>query len=228
MSHTREDEKKDGTMFTDIALGNSDEILYPSKSLSKFNREIVSRRSELPRMWKELIVSFRRYYAYLSETKDDGLKLIEELYVTLFDSDGRKNLYQDYRTQRLRLNRDPDRLFELYYEYFPNPDEVDLSDVVEEVLRAHFTAALASYWVIRRKEHFSKKQIHPFVVKILRQSYIEFWVQPEDDSECSFDPHYGASRRQEETVPWQDELFELEDFSNDRPYGSDPHPEDWR
>lgn len=180
-------------------------------------------------MWKELIVSFRRYYAYLSETEDDGLKLIEELYVTLFDSDYRKNLYQDHRTKMLRLNRDPNHLFELYYEYFPNPDEVSLSDVVEEVLRAHYTAALSAHWVIRHKEHFSKKQIHPLVVKVLKQSYIEFWVKPELDSECFSDSYYGgASRRQEETLPWQDDLPELDDFSNDRAWGDDPHPEDWR
>lgn len=213
-------------MFTAIAYGDGYDVIYPSKSLSEFNREIISRRSELPRMWKELIVSFRRYYAYLSETEDDGLKLIEELYATLFDSDDRKNLYQDYRTQRLRLNRDPDHLFELYYEFFPNPDEVDLSDVVEEVLRAHYTAALASYWVIRHKEHFSKKQIHPLVVKVLKQSYIEFWVRPEGYDDCITD--YNVSRRQENTIPWQSELFELEDFSDDRIYGVDPHPEDWR
>ena len=186
-------------LFTDIALGRNDEILSPSDSFAQFNREVVSHRSELPHRWKELIVSFRRYYAYLSETKDDGLKLIEELYATLFESDDRKNLYQDYRTQRLRLNRDPDHLFELYYEFFPNPDEVDLSDVVEEVLRAHYTAALASYWVIRHKEHFSKKQIHPLVVKILRQSYIEFWVRPEEDDDCIAD--YNVSRRQENNDP---------------------------
>lgn len=232
ISQPREDEKKDeamfATTFTDLAYGDGYDVLYPSELLSELNREIISRRSELPRMWEELIVSFRRYYAYLSETKTPGLKLIEELYDTLFDSSKGKKLYEDYRTQRLKANKNPDHLFELYYEYFPNPDEMELSDITEEVLRAHYTASLAAHSIIRHKEHFSKKQIHPLVVKILRQSYIEFWVQPEDDSEHSFTTRYEVSRSQEGTLPWQDELFELEDFSNDRPWGDDPHPEDWR
>lgn len=215
-------------LFTNIALGNSDEVLYPSKSLSKFNREVISRRSDLPHMWEEFIISFRRYYAYRSDMKTYGLEMINRLYVDIFDNSDREKLYEDYRTQRLRLNRDPDHLFELYYEFFPNPDEVDLYDVVEDVLRTHYTAALAAHWVIRHREHFGRKQIHPLVVKVLKQSYIEFWVKPELDSECFSGSHYGASRRQGDTIPWEEEFFEMEDFSNDRIYGDDPHPEDWR
>ena len=216
-------------LFTDIALGRNDEILYPSKSLSEFNREVIARRSELPRMWEELKISFRRYYAYLSDTKTHGLELINRLYVDIFDNSDRGKLYEDHRTKMLRLNRDPDHLFELYYEFFPDSAEVTLYDVVEDVLRAHYTAALAAHRTIRYKEHFSKKQIHPLVVKVLKQSYIEFWVKPELDSECFSDSYYGgASRRQEETLPWQDDLPELDDFSNDRAWGDDPHPEDWR
>lgn len=214
------------TTFTDLAYGDGYDVLYPSESLSKLNREVTSRRSELPRMWGEFIVSFRRYYAYLSGTKDDGLELIDKLYFDLFDNSDRKKLYEDHRTQKLRLNRDPDRLFKRYREYFP--DEVSLSDVVEDVLRAHYTAALAAHRTVRYKEHFGKEQIHPHVVKVLRQSYIEFWVKPELDSECFSSSRYSASRRQEETLPWQDQLPELDDFSNDRAWGDDPHPEDWR
>ena len=227
ISRPSEDEKKDKTMFTAIAHSNGYDVIYPSKSLSEFNREVIARRSELPRMWEELKISFRRYYAYLSDTKTHGLELINRLYVDIFDNSDRGKLYEDRRTQMLRLNRDPDHLFELYYEFFPDPAEVDLSDVVEDVLRAHYTAALAAHRTIRYKEHFSEKQIHPLVVKVLKQSYIEFWVKPEDDSECFSDSHYSASRRQEETLPWQDELPELDDFSNDRAWGDDPHPEDW-
>ena len=64
------------------------------------------------------------------------------------------------------------------------------------------------------------------MVKVLKQSYIEFWVRPEEYDDCIAD--YNVSRRQENTIPWQSELFELEDFSNDRSWGDDPHPEDWR
>ena len=216
------------TTFTDLAYGDGYDVLYPSESLSKLNREVISRLSELPLMWGELIVSFRRYYAYLSETKDDEVELIDKLYFDLFDNSDRKKLYEDYRTQKLRLNRNPDRLFKRYHEYFPNSAEVSLADVVEDVLRAHYTAALAAYWALRRKEHFNKKQIHPLVVKVLRKSYIEFWVKPGNCSECFSDSRYGASRRQEETLPWQEDLPELDDFSNDRAWGDDPHPEDWR
>lgn len=230
ISRPSEDEKKDKTMFTTIAHSNGYDVIYPSKSLSEFNREVIARRNELPRMWEELKISFRRYYAYLSDTKTHGLELINRLYVDIFDNSDRKKLYEDYRTQKLRLNRNPDHLFELYYEFFPDPAEVDLSDVVEDVLRAHYTAALAAHRTIRYKEHFSEKQIHPLVVKVLKQSYIEFWVKPEDDDIEGFSDysHYGASRRQEETLPWQEELPELDDFSNDRAWGDDPHPEDWR
>ena len=89
ISRPSEDEKKDKTMFTAIAHSNGYDVIYPSKSLSEFNREVIARRSELPRMWEELKISFRRYYAYLSDTKTHGLELINRLYVDIFDNSDR-------------------------------------------------------------------------------------------------------------------------------------------
>lgn len=110
------------------------------------------------------------------------LSWIDKLYFDLFDNSDRKKLYEDHRTQKLRLNRDPDRLFKRYREYFP--DEVSLSDVVD-VLRAHYTAALAAHRTVRYKEHFGKEQIHPHVVKVLRQKlHRSSGLSQNFDSEC--------------------------------------------
>ena len=214
-------------MFTDLAYSDGYDVLCPSGRLAEFSRGVVSRRNELPRMWEELVSSLRKYYAYISETGSQSLKLIEELYSNLFDSSkGRRRIYEDYRVKRMKLNEDPEDLFRKYYEYFPNPEEVDLQDLAEEVLRTHYAASLSAHSIIRRKEHLKRGQIHPFVVKTLCQSYIEFWVtpdryyQPEDYfiEDC-------RSRKRRPSLPWL--RRELEDFSDDRPYYSDPHPEDW-
>ena len=222
ISQLREDEKKGKTMFTAIAYGNSDEILSPSDSFIRFNREVVSRRSELPQMWKDFIVSLRRYCAYISKTGNTSPRVIEDLYDFLFYySNGQRKLYQDYRASRLKDNEDPEYLYKKYREYFPDEDE-GFSDLIEEVLKCHYVAALAAHSVARRRECLERKQIHPLVVKTLRYSYDKFWAHPEDGSECFSDSHYGVSRKQECTIPWQEEFPELEDFSDDRIYGSDP------
>lgn len=216
-------------LFTDIALGRSDEILAPSDSFIQLNREVVSRRNELPQMWKELVTSFRKYYAYIGNTGRTSPKVIENLYNFLFYySSGRRKLYPDYMTKRLKDNEDPEYTYKKYHEYFSEDSTVGFSDLMEEVLRNHYVASLMASSVARRRECLEKKQIHPLIVDTLRYSYVKIWVRPEDDSDNeSFTTHYDVSRRQEETVSWEEELFEIEDFSNDRIYGDDPHPEDW-
>ena len=181
-------------------------------------------------MWKELVSSFRKYYAYIGNTGRTSPKLVEELYDFLFYySSGRRKLYPDYMTNRLRDSEDTAYICKKYHEYFSEDPTVDFPDLMEEVLRNHYVAALAASSVARRRECLEKKQIHPLIVNTLRYSYVKIWVRPEDDSDNeSFTTHYDVSRRQEETISWQNELFELEDFSNDRIYGVDPHPEDWR
>lgn len=216
-------------LFIDIALGRNDEILYPSDSFIRFNREVVSHRTELPQMWKDLLTSFRKYYAYIGNTGRTSPKLVEELYDFLFYySNGRRKLYQDYTASRLRDNKDPEYLCKKYHEYFSEDQTVDFPDLMEEVLRNHYVAALAASSVVGHRERLEKRQIHPFIVRTLKYSYVDFWVKPGNRSEYSFDPHYSVSRRQEETVSWEEEFFEMEDFSNDRVYGDDPHPENWR
>ena len=210
-------------LFTDIALGRNDEVLSPSDSFIRFNREVVSRRSELPQMWKKFIVSLRRYYAYVGNTGRTSPKLVEELYDFLFYySNGQRKLYQDYMTSRLRDNDDPEYLYKKYHEYFSEDPTVDFPNLMEEVLRNHYVAALAASSVVGHRERLEKRQIHPFIVRTLKYSYVDFWVKPGHRSEYFFGPHYSVSRRQEEVIPLQSELFELDDFSNDRAGGMTP------